>query len=72
MNWKFWVKKPKSEIITKTDNIHKNYNCANTRITVSAFEGGVECIAVEAFDPAVAEAIYNRVYEKLKVEKRKQ
>ncbi len=69
MNLKFWVKKPR-ETVTKQDNTYKNFNYTNTTISINVFEGGVVGINVNSFDPAVAEAIFNRVYSQTKLAKK--
>lgn len=48
---------------------HNNFNASNTCITVAAGEGGVEAIHVDSPDPNVAEALFNRVYDKLKADR---
>jgi hypothetical protein len=72
MNWRFWKKKPKSDSITHVDNLNRNINLTNTQITTSAGEGCITYLHVDSHDPAVAEAIYNRIYEKLKSDVKKQ
>ena len=75
MNWQFWRKK-KGDGVTRTETkaiyTNTNLNATNTCITTQAGEGGMTYLHIDSPDPAIAEAIYLRVYEKLKSDVKKQ